>query len=183
MQSLQISDVKDFMNKLLVSDAFDAFLLSEASLTTFTTFHIDGSFHRDYFSFSDEFHTDGSDTADRSETTVAASAQAPQNPSWKMVKPLLFGLIRGKNTPLHFKIVFRLADYNVEKLLVQSGVSLQAADVNGLFLNIVYNGKEVSCITGTSLRLFTLDKTLEHSWDEMVHRFLRQKGIVSTHSS
>lgn len=160
MQSLQFPDVKDFMTKLLAADPFDAFLLSEASITTFTTFHIDGVFHPDYFG-----------NAERESLPDAPF------PSWKLVRPFFFDLVKGKNTPLNFKIVFRLADYNVERLLAQSGVSLHAQDVSGLFLNIYYNGKNAFCTTGTSLRIFTLDRTLEHDWDAMVQKFLRQKQI------
>lgn len=164
MQSLKITDVKDFMTKLLMSDPFDAFLLSEASITTFTTFHIDGSFHKDYFGTTDE-------------DVEHSSAKFP---SWKLLRPFFFDLVKGKHTPLQFKIVFRLADYNVEKLLLQSGLPLSTQDVSGLFLNIHYNGKEVSCTTGTSLRIFTLDKTLDHAWDSMVQKFLKQKQIPFT---
>lgn len=161
MQSLKITEVKDFMTKLLTADPFDAFLLSEASLTTFTTFHIDGSFHKDYFGMTEE-------------DTECSSAKFP---SWKLLRPFFFDLVKGKHTPLQFKIVFRLADYNVEKLLQQSGISLTAQDISGLFLNIHYNGKEVTCTTGTSLRIFTLDKSLDHAWDSMVQKFFKQKQI------
>ena len=37
---------RDFMKKLLVADTFDTFLLWEASVTTFCTFHIDGTYIR-----------------------------------------------------------------------------------------------------------------------------------------
>lgn len=161
MQSLQIPDVKNFMAKLLASDHFDAFLLSEATITTFTTFHIDGSFHKEYFG----------DLEKEQEYPSTIS------PCWKMIRPFFFDLVKGKNTPLSFKIIFRLADYNVEKLLTQSGLDLHAQDVSGLFLNIHYNGKEVTCTTGTSLCIFTLDKSLDHAWDSMVQKFLRQKQI------
>lgn len=48
MIALQIQDVKDFMSKLLIGNAFDAFWLSEVAITTFTTFHIDGVLHPDF---------------------------------------------------------------------------------------------------------------------------------------
>lgn len=162
MQFLQITDVKDFMTKLLAADPFDAFLVSEASITTFTTVHIDGSFHPDYFG-----------TGESEQEHLSAG----QFPSWKMIRPFFFDLVKGKHTPLNFKIVFRLADYNVEKLLNQSGIDLHAQDVAGLFMNIHYNGKEVSCTTGTALRIFTLDKSLDHAWDALVQKFLKQKQI------
>ena len=49
MLALKISDVKDFMNKLLIGEVFDHFSLVEASVTTFNTFTIDGKLHHDFF--------------------------------------------------------------------------------------------------------------------------------------
>lgn len=163
MQSLQLPEVRDFMSKLLASEIFDAFILSEASLTTFTTIQIDGSFHKDYYGGESEDEDDGAHAAD--------------GLTWKRMRPFFFQLVKGKHTPLDFKLVFRLADYNVEKLLVQSGVALNAGDVAGLFFNLHYSGGEITATTGTSLRIFTLDKSLDHAWDGMVQKFLKQKQI------
>lgn len=163
MQALQFPDIKDFMNKLLTTDSFDAFILSEASLTTFTTFQIDGSYHKDYY---------GSDA-----DILKSDPHSAAGPAWKLIRPLFFQMVRGKYTPLDFKLVFRLADYNVEKLLAQSGLSFHSRDVAGLFLNIHYNGKKITCTTGTSLRIFTLEKTLDQAWDTMIQKFLKQRQI------
>ena len=65
----------------------------------------------------------------------------------------------------------------MEKLLAQAGIPLQAGDVAGLFLNILYAEGKISCTTGTSLKIFTLDKSLDRAWDEMVRRYLRQCQI------
>lgn len=149
------------MSRLLTTECFDAFLLSEATITTFTTFHIDGSFHKDYFGLSQDH------------TTCPAGSSL----TWRLIRPLFYELVKGRHTPLNFKLVFRLADYNTEKLLEQAGIPLTVNDVAGLFLNIHYNGKEVSGTTGTSLRIFTLDKSLDFAWDTMVEKFLRQRKI------
>ena len=45
MIALRITNTKDFMAKLLTQETFDTFLFSEGSVTTFTTFSIDGSWH------------------------------------------------------------------------------------------------------------------------------------------
>ena len=86
MRSYQIQDIRDFMKKLLLGETFDTFLLSEASLTTFASFHIDGTFHPEFF---------GSDEAEQ--LTVENCGY----PLWKRVRPLFFELTKGKNTPLH----------------------------------------------------------------------------------
>ena len=44
MLALKITDVKDFMNKLLIGEVFDRFSLVEASVTTFNTFTITENF-------------------------------------------------------------------------------------------------------------------------------------------
>lgn len=161
MQSFQIQDLKDFMKKLLILDTFDTFLVSEVTVTTFATFHVDGSFHTDYFS-------------DQNRDT---SGRADGYALWKRVRPFFWELIKGKNTPLSFQIVFRLAPHNVESLIRQSGLSIQPSDVDGLFLNMRYDGSSLNCISGASLRIFTLDKSLEHAWDEMLRRFFKKKEI------
>ena len=45
MRAFQIQDVKSFMSHLLLSNTFDRFLLTEASITTFNTFFINGHLH------------------------------------------------------------------------------------------------------------------------------------------
>ena len=42
MLALKITDIRDFTNKLFIGEVFDKFCLSEASITTFNTFTIDG---------------------------------------------------------------------------------------------------------------------------------------------
>lgn len=49
MISFQMEDVKAFMNKLLLSQTFDAFHVVEGSVITYSTFHFDGHLHPDYY--------------------------------------------------------------------------------------------------------------------------------------
>ena len=83
------------------------------------------------------------------------------------VQAQCFSIIKGKRTPLNFKIVFQLSSSNVEKLLSQSGIALKPEDIYGLYLNCQFDGKQLLCTTGTSLKIFTLDKQLDRVWDEM----------------
>lgn len=162
MRAFQIQDQRDFMKKLLTTEIFDTFQLSEASITTFAAFHIDGNFHADYFGTQDE---------------ADLTAEKDSLVFWKRVRPFFFELTRGKNTPLSFSIVFRLAPRNTEKFLLQTGVPLSAGDINGLFLNIRFDENGLNCTSGTSVRVFTLDRSLDQAWDSMLERFFRQKQI------
>ena len=161
MISLHILNVKDFMSQLLLHDTFDRFYLTEASITTFGTFLIDGHLQKGYFSCEE---------LENEEFCQPYSY-------WKQMRPFCLELIKGKKTPLNFKIVFQLSSSNTEKLLLQTGVALTPSDVNGLYLNLHYDGRSLHCITGTSLNLFTMDKSLEHAWDEMVRKFFHAKEI------
>lgn len=163
MIAFNIVDQKDFMNKLLLGNDFDAFWLVEASITTYNTFHIDGTLHRDFF------ETPILEALDRNRRT---------NSLWQEVKPFCFSIIKGKHTPLHFKVVFQLSRDNTDQAVLDSGVDLMPDDIAGLYINLQYNGKELSCTTGTSLRVFTMDKTFDNVWDNMVLAFFKQHGIA-----
>jgi len=49
MLSIQIQDVKEFMNQLLRSDLFHPFYLWEASIKTSVSYHIDGRLNQDFY--------------------------------------------------------------------------------------------------------------------------------------
>ena len=162
MRSYQIQDIRDFMKKLLIGDVFDTFLLSEASVTTYASFHIDGTFHPGYL---------GQDEAE------LLTAEKCGYTLWKRIRPFLLEIMKGKNTPLSFRIVFRLAQHNTESLVARCGVSLRAEDVDGLFLNLGFDGSALTCTSGISLRIFSLDKSLDFAWDEMLEKFFRRAEI------
>ena len=54
MIALSILNIKEFMNILLRTEAFDSFLLSEGSITTYMTFLLEGRPNTDFFSPEDE---------------------------------------------------------------------------------------------------------------------------------
>ena len=78
---------------------------------------------------------------------------------WSSVKPFCFQLIK------------------VAKLLSDNQTALTPDDINGLFLNIKYQDGAVSVVTGTSIKVFSLDKTLEHSFDAFAKDFLFSHGM------
>lgn len=160
MIALHFPDIRLTTNKLFAAEDFDAFLVSELSLSTFCSFQIDGHIPEDYFS-SEELE------------------ELPDQKliAWKQLRPLVFQLVRGNRLPGQFKIVFRLAGYNVEKFLKQTGLPYRAEDVGGLFLNLRYTNQTLSCYTGTSLNVFDLSKNLDHEWERMVRGFFKQRGI------
>lgn len=161
MISRTIADMGDFTKKLLIGDTFDAFLLSRAQIVTGTTLTLDGRLNAAYF-----------DTAEKDD-----DAYAPAYASWAACKTLAFDRIKGKRLPLSFQFVLMANDAMTKALCAQVN-DLQPEQIAGLFLNISYNGTDITCTTGTSLHIFTLDKTVEHLWDDAVERFFRKHQIA-----
>ena len=168
MLALKITDTKNFMTKLLAQDTFDTFLFSEGSVTTFTTFSIDGTWHPDYFGENEQ--------AGRAAGTNDP-VRAKQPLTWRLVRPVIYDIIKGRHTPINMRIILKLADYNVEHLLTGAGLSVPKEEVTGLFLNLTYVKEAVTATTGTSMKVFTLDRSVDRVWDDMVRRFLETRGI------
>ena len=98
MIALALTDVKECMSKLLLSETFDPFLFIEGEIMTFGTFSMDGYLKKD-------FYEEG--TAPEREYAL-----------WKDMREYCFSLIKGKRTPLGFKFVLGLSESNIEKCLV-----------------------------------------------------------------
>ena len=156
MIAFSLTNIKEFMSHLLLSDTFDHFSFIEGEIVTFNTFKIDGYIQKDFFDTGTEL---------------------PVYSPWKNVRDYCFSIIRGRRSPLSFRFIFSLSHKNIERLVTQNTPSLDPDEVQGLYLNIHYDGTCLSCVTGTSFKTFTMDKSLEHAWDEMVESFLKQKNI------
>ena len=158
MIALTLTEVKECMGKLLLSELFDPFYFIEGEIVTFGKFSLDGYLNKDFF--------DKEETPDRDYAL------------WKDVREYCFSLIKGKRTPLSFKFILGLSNPNIEKLLMQQELDFKPEDVRGLYINLKYDGQKLQCTTGTSMNLFTMDKSLEQAWDKMVQKFFTQKEIA-----
>ena len=161
MIALQIQDVKLMMSQLLIHSLFDDFLVNEMDIDTATSLHLDGRLNKAWYS-SDE------------EEALLGRIYG----KWREIKPVAYQCIKGSRTPLSMKIVFQLDKEHMESLLQNSGLSYGTAEINGLYLNLRYDSKGLYILTGSSLKIFTLDKSLEHYWDESVRQFLHKAQIA-----
>jgi len=162
MISCKITELKQFMGKLLATDCFDAFLLEEALITTYNTFTIDGHIQKDFFT-----------TEEWDDASIRPYALS----SWATMRPLCFSLIKGKKTPVNMKFVLHLKPDYTEKLLRENGAASLALSVRAFVVNIRYEDGNMTCITGTALAGFVPDKTLDHLWDKAFLLFLEKHGI------
>ena len=152
MLVLKINDVKNFMNQLLIGQTFDNFSLVEASITTFSSFTIDGTLHRDFFD------------SDSKQLSDQSALYCP----WKELKSYCYSIIRGKLPPLHFRIIFQLNPSQLNQLLPLFSDSITVPDVRGLNLNLQYKNHELFCTSGISSDGFLFDKTPEQIWDSFI---------------
>lgn len=159
MVALTIPNLRAFTTHLFLKETFDQFLLVEADIVTFNSFHIDGMINEDFYT-EEEKEQMGVEPFSR----------------WMSIRPICFSLIRGSKLPLSFKIVFRLSASGTQKLLTHAGLSGRY-DIEALYFNILYKNNALTCITGTSSREFTMDKTVEHIWDEKIRQFFKKWEI------
>lgn len=148
---------KPSMSHLLLKDTFDQFSFIEGEITTFNKFTIDGYLQKDFF----EEKPEGS------------------HAHWKDVREFCFQIIRGKRTPLSFKIILSLAPENFPTFLsAQNITGFRPEDIQGMYLNLSYDGLNLVCITGISMKTFTMDKSLERAWDEAAQKKLLELELV-----
>lgn len=162
-----VLDTKACMAELLLRTAFDEFLFIEGEITTFNRFTIDGLIHREFY--GDTTDPDSGDTP-RNEKESGAQGRLAYS-AWKSLREYCFSIIKGKRTPLDFKLIFSLPDPAIETLIRKEQLDFQPETVQGLYLNFRYDGNVLTCTTGTSLSTFTMDKSLEHAFDQWTRRF------------
>ncbi len=153
MKSYPIEDVKSFMNELLINEKYDSFYMFEARLKVAMDYYINGKINKEFF-----------DSEEESEDTSLYV-------SWSKIKQNIFDLIKGKRLPISFKVILMFNRENIQRLIEMNNLPLNPQDVSALFLNIYYENGELVVTTGTSLKVFTLDKTLENLWDETVEKY------------
>lgn len=164
MIALKITEIGTFINKLLKDGMCDHFLLQEAVVTQAASYHIDGSFHPDYY---------------EPEELEALQLEGLSYLPFSLLRPNCLKLMQGKKKPLFFKFVFLLSPENQANTISRSGAAFSTEDISGMYLHFTYKNDALICTTGISYRLFSLDKSLEQEWDRLVSVFLRQNGIIA----
>ena len=156
--TIKDDDVKVFMSKLIKEDIFDGFEVRGIDIETFTNFHIDGVYNKKFF-------CNGSETETQEESTEVSKVSFC---SWKDLKGYVFSLIKGANKPLGMKFIFSVKDEELENY---------HQNAKSLFLNIIFEKDLVRCISGSSQKNFSLDKSLDLVWDDYISEFLENNGI------
>ena len=162
MKTYQISNLKDFMKKLLLSDDFDGFLLEEGTIVTANAFQIDGHIRKNFYTKEEQ----------------EDPSLCPYDFSlWKEIRPLCFQLIKGKRTPLSFQFVLLLLPRHMEQILEKGGFQDNGSLVKYFALTIRFDGTNAILATGLSTNTFLMDRTPEQLWDDAFRKFMDKRGI------
>lgn len=162
MIALQITNIKQFMGKLLTSETFDHFLLEEASISMYNTFTIDGRQNRDFYT-----NKEWEDT----------SVRPYEFSTWKQIRPICFSLIKGTRTPTAFRFVLHLAPETTASILEKGGTDVTLQQLKALVLTIKYDGTALTLVTGSAFHTFVMDKTVDLLWDNALKEFLAAQEI------
>lgn len=157
MISIEIKEVKKFMQKLLSSDCFDKFLLVEAQITTNNVFIIDAHQNQEFYA-TEEWE-------DKSIRPYAFS-------TWKEMRPLCYDLIKGKRTPVSFKFIFHLMPEYADSLLTHGDTNITMDQIKAFVLTVKYDRGNLNLVTGTAFHTFLLDKTPDALWDRDMTHFI-----------
>lgn len=87
---------------------------------------------------------------------------------WGEIKPSIVKLITGDRKPKYIKIVFSLDDQTVANL---------SPNASAMFLNIYYQDDTITCTTGTSQKSFSLDKSQDKVWEDVIIKFFKKNDI------
>lgn len=159
MISLKILEMNRFMGKLLKAENFDCFLLKDGFLRTGMEYRFQGRIFPEYF--------DADEQEKRTEEYTY----------WGEVKPFVYELVKGKRTPLAFSFTLLLTKKNTAELLTGRQVNV-GEDSPSLFLQIRFEHGMGHIVTGTARNTFTLDKSLDETWDEEVKQLMKAMEIV-----
>jgi len=153
MVHIKITSNHDFIKQLFLSDTFNSFFLEEATIKMANTFYVEGRIHKDFFS---------------EEELKSNPLLEEEFRTWESLKAVCFDFIKGKKTPLYFKLV--LHSSATEKL--------KKPEVKSYVLTIKFDGTTVYITTGISLYTFQLDKSPEEIWDSYILQLLSQNKIA-----
>ena len=160
MKNFEIQDenIKSFLNELFANEKYDSFYLFEAKAEMDISYYINGKLNMAFYD---------SDSEEKTELI----SERKEYISWHDVKPKILSFIKGDRLPLKLKLILMFNNENIERLIEMNNLPIHPDNVRALFLNINYADGKLNLTTGTSLNVFTMDKSLEELWDKTVERY------------
>ena len=126
--------------------------------------------------YDDDYDMEDEYVEDKPKKKPFARVEEPEDDfiSWGSIRHICFEIIKGKNAPLKFKITLKLPNSYIEKMLTSVDTNIEASQVLGMYIHINYENNKLNVITGTSLSIFTMDKSIDKFWDKQITTLLNQ---------
>lgn len=163
MQSIHILDIKPFMQLLFQTEQLNEYEFVSADIRTDMTYSLDGHINRSFFS---------------EEELIQHSLTQRSYLTWSIAREKVFTLIKGKRTPSLLKIVLRASVPETDSLISSTNSSLNSNDIDGIFLNIIFQENKLNVICGISYKIFTMDKELESEFSTKIITLLKSNSIT-----
>jgi len=161
MQQIIIEKTVNFSQKLFYGQIFDEFLFLEGHIVTNCSFSLNGRLNKSFYTEEDY-----------------NSLEEPKLTTWQNIKPVYRQILADTDNldkfPVKFSVILTLSPNQTKKLLAGSDSDIAFENIEGLHLNIKYENGILTCTTGTSLKIFTLDKSLENYFDKYTENFLNR---------
>lgn len=156
MIALKIKDTKKMMQTLLYTESFDAFSLQEATIIKASSLYLEGRIHPEYYS-----EQDLSDEPELMRREFISFAE---------VRSLLADFMKGTHPPVSFKIVLQASPAFTGKLVNDPDFTGDPDNVKALILTFRFDQNGLTCLTGTSMKSFSLDKSIDSLWDKRIRK-------------
>lgn len=163
MQAIHILDIKPFMQLLFQTEQLNEYEFVSADIRTDMTYSLDGHINHSFFS---------------EEELAQHSLTQRSYLTWSIAREKVFTLIKGKRTPSLLKIVLRASVPETENLISFTNSSLNSNDIDGIFLNIIFQENKLNVICGISYKIFTMDKELESEFSAKIITLLKSNSIT-----
>ena len=147
-------EIKEFLNGLFTDERYDSFYLFSLKLDSDVSYDIDGKINRDFYD-EKEF-----------EELVEKDYIC-----WRDMKKTIIGFMREGKLPVKMKLILMFNKDNVNRLIEMNNIPIHPENVRALFMNVLFSDDKLLITTGTSLNIFTMDKTLEELWDKTVEKY------------
>ena len=174
MRSFEITEVKKFMAALLTDTVFDNFLVTELKMSGAAAWEFDGHRNKEFYD-DDEF----------------IALPEKEFVLWSEVRGIVFNMIKGSKQPLLLTITFKLGAKNTERTVMDCGTRIPPENVGGIYLNLRFERENqarqagqrgasgiLQVVTGTSLKSFYMDRSLDNAWDDYAEKFLKKNGLL-----
>ena len=158
MLYLKIQNIGRMTSLLFSEDAFDRFLLHDASFETRYSTVIEGRKNEAYF-------------PEEEREKELAEPYVP----WSEIRPAAFKLLSGKRLPVSFKVILLTSASSTKSMVEKSGFT--GCPVSSLSVSFLYREQELYLRTGVSYSGFSMDRSLEKYWDDSVLKFLSGKDV------